>query len=469
MFNNKYLLGCVALAGIAGASQFWLKPIPLPPPAKSVDRSYYYRLNVKLTHRDEHFDMNIIVQCYGDKLVPNSTAQAVRWPRFYVERTKNNHAIGVRTTLGCDGHTTANGGAPADLLPSIYWYPDADDMTFAIMYATEDAYDNPLSQLKFHGATMHTATAAEHNAFIDEAKAAEPKKLVFVIGGGERRDPSSAVDVDEIIANGGRPPKPNWSSTQTCYGMLRLKLSDEARVALRAYWPAHKPKYWAPNGELLKQAMEDLSWSRTEFDEYGRRKSRSSLASGKFYNNYGFRIAEPGTDGLQTRNQGGRLLRLRDRGRPPTPEVPYPLHAEVYPVLHSAAFGQYKSADRDSNSLWVKIDRQGGATKGFAYCQTGLPFAFKYKTNNGVFTAPFESGQGIVGSHDRQRHVEATAQLWGPLERLLPNFSNRVIDEFVDDEKIERTPANIGFGSLQNGWKTFFENDEYVIINEQYK
>jgi hypothetical protein len=494
MITNKYLLGCVLLAGVAAASQFWLKSTahsqsatqaPFSQPAKPVDRSYYYRLNVKLTHKDEHFNMNIVVQCYGDKLIPNETAPAGRWPQFYVERTKNNHAIGVRTTLGCDGHTTANGGAPADLLPSVYWYPDADDMTFAIMYATEDAYDNPLSQLKFLGATMHTATAAEHTAFVDEANAAGPKKLVFVIGGAtERQDASSLVDVDEIIAKDGRAPKPNWSTTQNCYGIQRLKLSEAARIALREHWPAHKPKYWAPNGKALRAAMDDLLWAKP--DETGKRALRAPLASGKFIKDYFWRMHEHDTDGLPTRKQGGRLLRFRGKDRIPSPE-PYPLPPpELYPVLHSGAFGFYKSADRDSASLRSRVDRQGGGTKGFAYCQTRLKHAFNYKTKSvgakPAFLPVFAPDPGgRVGRLRSRGRVETPVAsdvkpvasekpvYWDPVEKLLPNYDIRTVDEFVDDEKIERTPPEIGFMHLSPFGYQFFENDEYVLIQVQYQ
>ena len=58
---------------------------------------------------------------------------------------------------------------------------------------------------------------------------------------------------------------------------------------------------------------------------------------------------------------------------------------------------------------------------------------------------------------------------WDPVEKLLPNYDIRTVDEFVDDEKIERTPPEIGFMHLSPFGYQFFENDEYVLIQVQYQ
>ena len=66
----------------------------------TADYGYFYRLNVKVSHQDEFFDMNIVVAC-NPKLVPKFGMGAMtHFPLFYAERTKANHAIGVRPVLG---------------------------------------------------------------------------------------------------------------------------------------------------------------------------------------------------------------------------------------------------------------------------------------------------------------------------------------------------------------------------------
>ena len=208
MNTKSLLVGWIALIGLIYAGVTWSAKVRTAPVSMTADYGYFYRLNVKVSHQDEMFDMNIVVAC-NPKLVPKFGMGAMtHFPLFYAERTKANHAIGVRPVLGCGGVTTANGRAPPDLLPSIRWFPDADDLTFSILYATEDAYENPLSQLKFHGATMHAAKVDEFLAFQEAAKT---KSIVPVHGRLVPQRPGEPDHIShaEIEALGGKAPKPN--------------------------------------------------------------------------------------------------------------------------------------------------------------------------------------------------------------------------------------------------------------------
>jgi hypothetical protein len=308
-------------------------------------------------------------------------------PRFYAERTKENHAIGVRITLGCAGNTTDNGGAPADLLPSIYWFPDADDMTFAIMYATEDAYQNPLSQLKFHGATMHSATVQEFIAFQEAAKT---KSIVPVdVHDLPIRDPKlGPFTVEEIEAAGGRAPKPNWA-VAGCQSVSKFELNEQAREILRKYWPAHKPRYWKLDTDTMRRFQNEAE-SKGGTPEKAGFFHRPTLINDEYIRLYGWSLAMPDTDGLATRAGGGRLRHLdrsgRGQQRIPPEKVP-----TIYPVAQNTSFAFYQLADKATNNMWARIDERGGQTKGFAYCQRPLSLQLQSARSNGgtIYGLPY--------------------------------------------------------------------------------
>jgi hypothetical protein len=432
MFNNKYLLGCVALVVLAVTGVSW-RTLAAQPAAKAGDYGYFYRLNVKVSHKDEMFDMNMVVSC-NPWLVPKFGMGAIQYlPQFYAERTKANHAIGVRITLGCEGHTTANGGAPDDLLPSIYWFPDADDMTFAIMYASEDAYVNPLSQLKFHGATMHSATLQEFVAFQEAAKT---KSIVPVdVSMLPVRDPKlGPFLVEEIEAAGGRAPKPNWA-VSGCQSVKKLELSEQAREILRKYWPVDKPRYWKLDRETMTK-FENEAESKGGTPEKAGFYKRAPLVNDEYVVDYYWTFALPGTDGLPTRAGGGRLRRL-DRAGFGVPRSPREKVPTIYPVAQNTTLAFYKLADKAATNIWARIDEQGGQTKGFAYCQTSL-------TTN------------------IERSRTDKSKVWG-MAYFLPEYRTKPATLFVDDNSVHMTkPPLMTTGGVLVDF--IFERDQFLYF-----
>jgi hypothetical protein len=403
--------------------------------------AYFYRLNVKVSHQDEMFDMNIVVTC-DTKLVRQFGSGAIMsGPQFYAERTKANHAIGVRPTLGCAGQTTENGGAPADLLPSIYWFPDADDMTFAIMYATEDAYENPLSQLKFHGATMHKATVAEFRVF---QAAAKTKSIVPTdVDQIPVRDPAlGPFTVAEVEANGGKAPKPNWAVPHhhICETVRRTELSDAAREIVRQAWPAHRPKYWTIGGEAFNQMMEAAARNNPEKQYRGLRKD--GLADRRL----SWTIAVPDTDGLPTRVGGGVLLALDRDGKLPktNPKGMLDLPAEIYPVQNSTTFGFYNITDKSTDYIWSKIDLRGGQTRGFAYCESGI--------------------------RENLDEMKPGSDPWSGLKYFLPGITTRKVRLYVGDDEVDTSAVASGarYRALGSHFSYIFERDEAYYHSKGY-
>jgi hypothetical protein len=435
MSTNKYLLACVALIALAVMGVSW-RTMAAQPAANAADYGYFYRLNVKVSHKDEMFDMNMVVSC-NPWLVPKFGMGAIQYlPQFYAERTKANHAIGVRITLGCEGQTTANGGAPADLLPSIYWFPDADDMTFAIMYASEDAYVNPLSQLKFHGATMHSATMEEFVAFQEAAKT---KSIVPVnVYRPPWRDPKlGPFTVEEIEAAGGRAPKPNWAKSG-CQLVRKFELSELSREILRKYWPADKPRYWKLDRETMTKFNNEAATKGGTPEKAGFYK-RPPLVNNEYTVDYVWNFALPGTDGLQTRAGGGRLRRLNRAGfgEPRTPREKVPI---IYPVAQNTSLAFYKLTDKSTTNIWARIDEQGGQTKGFAYCQMTLDIAV-------------------------QRSAKDNSEVRG-LAYFLPEYRKKPANLFVDDNVVHLTKPPLITDHVLVDF--IFERDQFLYFSDVY-
>ena len=59
------------------------------------------------------------------------------------------------------GTNTANDGVPADLLPFAAWFEDADDLSFGLQYTSKEAYKGPHAKIRFLGATIESANAAD--------------------------------------------------------------------------------------------------------------------------------------------------------------------------------------------------------------------------------------------------------------------------------------------------------------------
>lgn len=183
----------------------------------------------------------------GGKYQPGSYFGGVnRFPKV----TQDGHAIVVRIPWACKGETTANGQVPADLLPFVSWFEDADDLTVGLMYATEDAYRSPLAKIEFKGASIETANA---NDFQDWLKHAPD-------GFRPSKDIQSPLGLTQHDIFGG------GVTAQFCRGVEQIPLPAELAVRLAEIQPPNKPRFWnwiaardAGTGEKLRAFMEDMN------------------------------------------------------------------------------------------------------------------------------------------------------------------------------------------------------------------
>lgn len=128
------------------------------------DRATYYRLKVNLAYNGEPLDFDIVVGCnvrittYKDN---DRTVEIGVAPMAFGLKMKDGHGVVVRPPEACGGETTENSEVPKALLPLIVTYESAEAPWFGIAYASDEAYDSPLSELKFLGAKISKATREE--------------------------------------------------------------------------------------------------------------------------------------------------------------------------------------------------------------------------------------------------------------------------------------------------------------------
>jgi hypothetical protein len=250
-----------------------------------VDRGTYYRLKVNLAYKGAPLTFDIVVGCkvrvttYKDN---DRTVEVGVAPMAYGLKMPDGRGIVVRPPEACGGETTANGKVPATLLPLIVTYEKADEPWFGLAYASDEAFESPIAELKFFSATIDKASRQEWD---DWRRTEAPKNFVTydLLG----------VNPSNRFENVRWKPGKRFMGSQ-CLGLARVKLADAAREIVRAQWPANKPTYWYPNDEARKalRARPDAEAGRPEWLFEGYRASQHQPASANFFP--GLRRREPG-------------------------------------------------------------------------------------------------------------------------------------------------------------------------------
>jgi hypothetical protein len=207
------------------------------------DRGYYYRFKASYAYKGEPLDFDIVVGCNVSITAYKDNSRSVEVgiaPMVYGLKMKDGRGVVIKPPEACRGQTTENGKAPAALLPLVVTYENADQPWFGLAYASEDAYDSPVSELKFFGATISNATFEEWQEW---RKIDAPKNFITY----------ELLGINETNRFDG----PRWKSgyramSSLCAGFAWVKLPEPVRDAMRPYWPASKPRFWYPSEEARK-------------------------------------------------------------------------------------------------------------------------------------------------------------------------------------------------------------------------
>lgn len=311
-----------------------------------LDRGTYFRLKVKLDYKGAPQNFDIVVGCnvldidYKDG---SNTHEVGLVPTVYGRRMSDGKGLVIRPPDACDGETTANGKVPADFMPLIIVYDDADTLGFGTAYISDEAYESPLSVLKFGNATIEPATRAE---FVDFRKNGTPNLV-------SRASYFGIQNGAFLKARGLERVWPPFGII--CHAYKRFRIPETLRAEVRSYWPSDRPVYWRPVNDQDRRTLAALLWrSDLQRDDGGDARDPAEVYSGN---------DDMDDQGVANRKGGGMIQRKR------YPPSFYPVSSEISAEKWAAYPGSDPEVRPRSAALVVnQVDVMNGANRGFAYC-----------------------------------------------------------------------------------------------------
>ncbi|TIO76077.1 MAG: hypothetical protein E5X74_04700 [Mesorhizobium sp.] len=376
-----------------------------------VDRGTYFRLKVDFAYKGEQQHYDIVVGCnvlnihYKDS---SSTYEAGLIPTVWGQGMSDGKAVVVRAPDACRGDTTANGGVPADFLPVMVVYDNADTVAFGMGYMTDDAYRSPKSVLRFDKATVERATRAEFDAFRGNG----PQNVIT------RSQYHSAQNGYQLALLGLARTYPAFG--RSCSAFSRWKLTESEREIVRKYRPANAARYWTISDTAARAAYAN------EIRE-ARKKAKKQTRDDDLILGFNEGFWQPDFGAL--RRDGVQLAGLR--GSTERAAAFYPadtsMRQDKWPVERTARIAAYEVLQSVNTT---NIDIDGGRNRGFAYCYSGeAPPRGALKDK--VWALP------AVTTVDGQELVTGAPEHWGfGFDRALFVFDN---DEYV----LERVLFNL--------------------------
>ncbi len=358
-----------------------------------VDRGTYYRLKVQLTYKGEPQDFDIVVGCnvrQTDYLDNSRTVEVGLVPTVFGRRMSDGKGLVVRPPRACRGETTANGQVQPDLLPAIIVYDDAEILDFGTAYLSEDAYDGPLSLLKFRGASIEGATRTE----FDEFRGTQPNLV-------KRESYWGTLAPDDALRKMNLPRVARPFGNR-CEGYQRYRIPDELRPKVQQHRPEGEPNFWQVGDARAESELRTLISNNKllradRLDDPARRHTQ-----------FGPRPDDSADFGFPTR-AGGGFVNACVRGQ--TTRFP----AAYYPAANDYRVDQWPT-DRQGRTAFlaahdklarVNIDFRKGDGRGFAYCFTTVRFP------NDAESRAQALSKSIIGRIDGQEIV-STRGPFGP-------------------------------------------------------
>lgn len=225
------------------------------PYVHSVSRypSSYYRIKADVTvvKTGESVPFDFVVACggiYTSYTYTSGSGFRTHAPQVMMMATESGEAIGLQTPNLCgwdlsktydhytegEGYTTRQ-VIPDDFLPYMLWYPDVNDISYAISMASEQAYTGPNPLLRIASTEISYATQEEWDEWREQAFEAYTQTGAMP-GPWGMQIPSYIGSDDEEDArlkalNNGRWPAIPFR----CWGMKRLNLSGDVKTEFEKY------------------------------------------------------------------------------------------------------------------------------------------------------------------------------------------------------------------------------------------
>jgi hypothetical protein len=267
-------------------------------------------------------------------------------PRVMVKATAGGQAVMVKTIDECSGLTSENNDVHPDVLPLAIWFDRVDELANGLGYVSEDAYDNPLGKLKFHGARIDRATRSDWEAWRKKAADAYVQR-------GALPGPWGYDYPDNL--NERNPDVGKYVSS--CSGYQRLKLPDVIQTKVHQLWPSARTGYWAAPNELeseVSKVLQDYS-VKEPAGVGGWLRRFGSPSSGDALD----------TSGLPVRS--GRKVGLASHAPSRWPTETYP---SLWPPMTSAVPMTAPVPIAPVDTYVHKLEFRGGALNGFAACRS---------------------------------------------------------------------------------------------------
>jgi hypothetical protein len=346
------IVGLVCIAAIfSGGSDFVRAQLATKSFTKSIeeDRSVYYRLKVDLAYKGEPQHFDIVVGCNVRQINYRDGGRTVEVgliPTVFGRRMSDGKGLVVRPPRACRGETTENGQVQPDLLPVVIVYDNADILDFGTAYLSEDAYEGPLSILKFGSASIERATRGDFDQFRKTQK-----NLV------------TSQSYHASLSSDPSVPRPFGHSCQT---HQRFRIPDSLRSLVKEQQPDGSPRYWVPDAFPAEQKItESISRGKAIQSD---RTTDSTLPWSAWRERW-----NAADFGLPTRTGGGRISTRRG----------YLFPAAYYPSSDDRRTDKWPSNFHEradylaalKNFAWASIDVGGGRMRGFGYCFTGIGIA----------------------------------------------------------------------------------------------
>jgi hypothetical protein len=368
-----------------------------------LDRGTYFRLKVKLDYKGAPQDFDIVVGCnvldidYKDG---SNTHEVGLVPTVYGRRMSDGKSLVIRPPDACDGETTANGKVPADFMPLIIVYDDADTLGFGTAYISDEAYESPLSGLKFGNATIEPATHAE---FVEFREKGTPNLVSRASYFGIQSD-------DQLQKRGLKRVWPPFGLF--CHAYKRYRIPESVRPEVRKFWPADRPNYWYLSASAERGKLEGMILrSDPQRDDGGPARPWEEYSGNEYTDEIGI-----------AKTTGGGSIGFK-------------LYApSFYPVSSSISSDKWQNQPDDYDEvvgdrkeiIVNQIDYLNAATRGFAYCYADLGAVI-----SGELAYRLDREVGRVARVDEEV-VAGGTNSWRSAALNLPSFFERGEYVFFD-------------------------------------
>lgn len=366
------------------------------------ERAFYYRIKADYSHIDrntgevEKINFDFVALCDASVWMDPDKKTFARdnpVPSRYMKRTADDGLIIMIVPTACKSHEFPDKkDIPEDLMPFVIWYDNVNEIHNGWGYGIEDAYESPVSQLKFHGASLVRTSYEDWVDWRAETLANFKPKGFDQLPWGLSKNGSDFEYLETLIPKSvTKLNTVHDTATFACRGVTRVAIPQQIGNELNNLWPNGAPKFWTRSA-LDKTTKLPSEWYKHP-DYPGGHYARTVLGVGY--------------EGVRTRAGGGRMYKEKNISL---------YNPEIYPLIK---IDYLEDNENDWNNEKTQYVIHRPEYRGFFYC--GVPShkqikqveRLKYPKEEGLFVNQYH-----VGAKDNhlaispRRFFESTDFIW---------------------------------------------------------